>query len=349
MSLESYLRAMPKVELHVHLEGSTQPQTLLTLAERNGIKLPVDTVEALRQMYVFRDFGDFLKVYMMIVNCLRTPEDFSELVYQFGADRAQQNIRYSEVTWTPQVYVKDFGLPYEALLEGINDGRARAEREWGVTMRWIPDIIRNVPEHMNDVQAWVCSDVSREGGVVALGLGGMEVGYPPEMFIEPFRRAHEMGVPSNPHSGETAGPESIWGALRALGANRIGHGVRSVEDPVLVQYLVEHQVPLEVCPTSNLCLQVYPSYEAHPLKMLVEAGCIVTVNSDDPPLFNTTLTDEYRHAIQDCGLTVQQLEKTILDGIRVNYLADGDKTALRNEFEAEFARLRLEHGISDDV
>jgi adenosine deaminase len=340
MTLKSYIDAMPKVELHVHLEGSTQPETLLELADRNGVKLPVTTPEALRALYDFRDFEYFLDIYMMIISALRRPQDFSDLVYRFGAEMARQNIRYAEVTWTPQFYVKgEIQLPFPELLAAINDGRDRASAEWGVQMRWIPDIARNAPQYMLNVQEWVCSDAARDGGVVALGLGGFEVGFPPEMFEEPFRRARECGVPGNPHAGETQGPASVWGALNVLGATRIGHGVRSIEDAELVAHLAVRKMPLEVNPTSNLRLKIYKDYTEHPLKKLLDAGCIVSINSDDPPLFNTTLTDEYHHAIDDCGLSIDELEQCVLNAICVSYLSDAEKSAMLTEFEAEFTHL----------
>jgi adenosine deaminase len=193
---------------------------------------------------------------------------------------------------------------------------------------------------MHEAAAWIYSDEAIAGGVVALGLGGNEAGHPPEWFEEPFRKARERGLPANPHAGELEGAASIRGAIDTLKARRIGHGVRAIEDPELVRYLAENQIPLEVNPTSNLCLNVYPSYEAHPLQQLIEARCIVTINSDDPPLFNTTLTDEYIHAVEDCGLTIEQLEETVLNGIRYSYLPDDEKTTMEADFRGEFARLR---------
>jgi len=351
MSLHSYLAAMPKAELHVHLEGSTQPETLFELAERNGIKLPAANPDALREHYHFRDFPHFIEIYMMIINCLRTEQDFSDLVYRFGGEMARQNIRYAEVTWTPQFYVRgELQMPFPVLLDAINDGRRRANEQWGVDMRWIPDIVRNLPQYKEDVTDWVCSPAARDGGVVALGLGGFEVGYPPELFEAQYRRAREQhGIPGNPHAGETMGAESVWGAIHSLQSTRIGHGVRAIEDPALVRYLAEHQIPLEINPTSNLCLNVFPAYAQHPLKKLIEAGCLVTVNSDDPPLFNTTLTAEYIHAIEDCGLSLHQLEEAALNAVRVSYLADEQKNALLGEFQAAYAQLRQQHGVMSDV
>ncbi len=348
MSLKSYLAAMPKAELHVHLEGSILPETVLFLAERNKINLPVDTVEGLQKLYEFTDFPHFITIYTMITGCLQQPEDYIEVVYRFGQEMARQNIRYAEVTWSPQSHVWR-GIPFSVLLEALNEGRSKARADFGVEMRWIPDIVRSwidaADEFHQEAAAWIYSDEAMAGGVVALGLGGFEVGYPPEQFEVPFRLARERGLPGNPHAGETEGAASVWGAIRSLKARRIGHGVRAVEDPSLVRYLADAQIPLEVNPTSNLCLKIYPSYAQHPLKQLIEAGCIVTINSDDPPLFNTTLTDEYWHAVVDCGLTLEQLEDAALNAVRYSYLPANEKSDLLAEFETAYAHLRPAHGI----
>jgi len=344
MSVADYIRAMPKVELHIHLEGSIQPETLLALAEKNGVQLPVSDLTGLREWYTFRDFDHFVEIYLIICSCLQTPDDFARITYEYGRSMAQNNIRYAEVTWTPHTHV-DEQLPFTELLAGINAGREQAKREWGVNMRWIPDIARCFPETAQPVVDWLTSPEAQQGGVVALGLGGPEVGFPPEMFESHYRQALAKGLHSNPHAGETVGPESVWGSLRALKAERLGHGVRSVEDPDLMIYLVKHQVPLEVNPTSNLCLNIYPSYSSHPLKQLVESGVCVTINSDDPALFNTTLVDEYLHAVQDCGLSIKQLEDTVLNAIRASYLPDNQKAGMLTAFQIEFRQLRQQYGI----
>jgi len=344
--LAAYVRAMPKVELHVHMEGAVRPETLLTLAERNRIALPCATVEGVRALHRYRNFKDFARVLLLTVQCLRRPEDFALVIHRFGAEMADHNIRYAEITWTPQFYLRGAGS-LASVFDAINRGRRQARADWGVEMRWIPDLVRSVPAPAAAVQRWAVAPAARRGGVVALGLGGPEEGHPAEAFAGIFERARRAGVPANPHAGESEGAESVWGALRALRAARIGHGVRAVEDADLVRHLAERRVPLEVCPTSNLRLGVCPSYGKHPLKRLVEAGCLVTLNSDDPALFDTTLSDEYRHAVEDCGLTVRQLEHIALDAIRASYMPAPRKAAMLKEFEAEYARLRIAHDIDD--
>jgi aminodeoxyfutalosine deaminase len=339
----AYLRAAPKAHLHVHLEGSILPETLLTLARRNGVALPADSVDGLRAWFTFRDFDHFIEVYLTITRCLRTAEDYELIAYEFGAEMARQHVRYAEVTFSPSTH-EALGVPFDTQFSGLMQGRARAQAEFGVEIAWIFDIVRNIqPEARRDALADYTLARAIEGmgeGVIALGLGGAEVGYPPEPFAPHFARAREAGLHCIPHAGETGGPESVWGAIRALEAERIGHGVRSIEDPALVEYLRAHDLALELCPTSNLRLVVYSSYAAHPLRRLYEAGVPITINADDPPLFNTTLNDEVELLATAFGLNLHQIDAILLNGVRYSFLPTERKRALEAEFTAELARLR---------
>ena len=337
-ALRRHIERMPKAELHVHLEGSAEVDTLLRLAARNAIALRREEIEAARRPGAYRSFDHFARALLMTVRCLRDLDDFAELAYRHGAAMQRQNIRYAEITWTPQLY-GHLRLPLDAILEALNAGRAKAREEWGVEMRWIPDLVRSFPRPALKVQAWAASPAARDGGVVALGLGGPEKEDLAPEIREAFARARAAGLPANPHAGEGAGPASVWSALRDLSAVRIGHGVRAIEDPALVAHLAEHQVPLEVCPTSNVLLQVFPSYEAHPLKRLAAAGCCVTVNSDDPALFGSDLCGEYRHAVDDCGLTLQELEASVLTAVAGSHLPTAERETMLSRFRAEFAAL----------
>jgi len=339
--LHAFIAAMPKVELHVHLEGSIRPATLLTLAERNGVPLPATDLEGLRDFYRFTDFDHFIRVYFTISGCLKTVDDYALIAYEFGADMARQNVRYAEVTFSPGTNVELTGLPFDAIMEGLNDGRARARDELGVEMAWILDIVRSMPETRHTVASWAAA--ARDRGVVGLGLGGPEVGHPPEPFADAFATALAAGLHSVPHAGEVVGPESVWGALRSLKAERLGHGVRSVEDPALVDYLREHQVPLEVCPTSNLRLGVYPSYADHPIRQLWDEGLWVTVNSDDPPMFGTDLNAEYGALATHLGFSARELERLSLNALQASFLDESRKEEMRDSFLSEFRRLRAQH------
>jgi aminodeoxyfutalosine deaminase len=266
-----------------------------------------------------------------------------------GAEMARQNVRYAEVTFTPSTQ-EFLGAPFDVYFTGLTRGRARAHADFGVTIAWVFDIVRNIADparraHYADYTVSVAIEGMREG-VVALGLGGLEAGYPPEPFAPYFERARAAGLHSAPHSGETAGPESIWGALRALGAERIGHGVRAIEDAVLVGHLAERHIPLEVNPTSNLRLGIYSNLDEHPLRRLRAAGVVVTVNSDDPPLFNTTLNDEVALLAGHFGFDLAAINEILLDGVRCSFLPPERKQALSRDFQAEMAALQAEH-LSD--
>jgi adenosine deaminase len=344
MSLETYLRAMPKVELHVHMEGAIQPETLLTLARRNGKPLPFDTVEALREWVRFEDFPHFVEVYVAITNCLTTVADIELIAQEFLAGQAAQNVVHSEVTYTPYTVWQLTGIPFTEQIAAINRARAWAEDVHGVTMVLVTDIAREVTVEKGHVTAdWAIEYFGR--GVDAFGLGGYEVGHPPEKHTAPYARARAAGLPSVPHAGETEGPASIWGALRELKAQRIGHGVRCLEDPALVDELRARQIPLEVCPSSNVCLGVVERLAAHPLPQLIEAGLYVTINSDDPPLFDTSLNDEYVRCAEAFGFDAATMEQLSLNALRASLLPAARRSELERQFLRDFARLRAEHQV----
>ncbi len=342
MSLASFIRAMPKVELHVHLEGSIRPETLLALAQRNRQSLPVDTVEGLRQWYTFTSFDHFIDIYRIISACLCAHDDIELITREFLSGQAAQKIRHTEATYTGYAQYCVNGLPFGEQMAAINRARAWAAEALGISMTVTVDIARVVPaEEGLRVADWAIEGLGH--GVTGLGLGGPEVGNPPEKFQAAFDRARAAGLASLPHAGEVAGPESIWGALRVLKAERIGHGVRCLEDPELVRELRERQIPLEVCPTSNVCLGVVPSLPQHPLPRLLAEGLYVTLNSDDPPLFNTTLTDEYLRVAHAFGLDARTLEHLSLNALRASRLPAGERHNLEQQFQAQFAQLRREH------
>jgi aminodeoxyfutalosine deaminase len=241
MDLYEFAQRMPKAELHVHLEGSILPRTLLQLASRNGIELPAKDEEGLKRIYQFRDFEQFLDIYMLISNCLRTSDDYHLISYVFGKECARQNIRYAEVTFTIETNCRLSGLPWQEILGGLNAGREQAHIEYGVWWQWVFDIVRNLPD-TQEIVLEICL-AARDKGVVAIGLGGTEEGFPPELFTETFNLAYKDNLHRVPHAGEISGAQSIWSAIKLLHAERIGHGVRSIEDPGLIEYLRDKQIP----------------------------------------------------------------------------------------------------------
>jgi len=334
---------MPKVELHVHLEGSIRPETLLVLAGRNGVALPADSVEALREWYRFRDFAHFIEVYDAICRCIRTPADLERIAGEFLCGQAEQNVRYSEVIFTPHAHYPH--IPFREQLAALQRAGAWAREQWGVEMSLVPDIAREVRpiEHGLTVAGWAIE--GKADGIVALGLGGPEVDNPPELFQVAFDRARAAGLASLPHAGEVDGPASIWGALRVLHADRIGHGVRCLEDAALVRHLRERQVPLDVSPSSNVCLGVVPSLAGHPLPRLLAEGLFVTINSDDPSIFNTTLTDEYLRIAETFGFGAATVQRLVLNGVRASLLPNAKRQTMEGEFRIRFQQLREEVGL----
>ncbi|MCC7161122.1 MAG: adenosine deaminase [Anaerolineae bacterium] len=336
--LAAFIRAMPKVELHVHLEGAIRPETLLQLSRRNNVPLPYDNVEDLRQWYVFRDFPHFVEIYVKLSSCIRTADDLELIAREFLEGQADQNIRYSEPTYTAYTIFQHCGISFDDQFAALNRARRWAEQTLGVSMNLIVDIAREVTPEIGMVTAEQV--VKHYGnGVCALGLGGYELGHPPEKFQDAFALVNAAGIPCILHAGETGGADSIWSALRVANSRRIGHGVRCLDDESLVEYLREHQIPLEVSPTSNVCLNVAPSIAQHPIQTMLERGLYVTLNSDDPPMFNTTLTNEFIICAETFDWGKFLLEKLTMNAVRASLLSDADKAELERSIRADFARM----------
>jgi adenosine deaminase len=342
---------MPKAEIHIHLEGSIRPGTLLQLARKNGIGLSANDEAGLRDFFRFRDFPHFIQVYISVCTCLRTPEDFTTIVRELGEDAASQNTRYLEVHFNPETNVRKRGLDFHEMLAGMNRGRAEVRERWGVEMRWIADGVRDSetsPYSVTRTVDWI-SSLPREAGVVALGLGGNEVGYPPAPFAADFARARAAGLHTVAHAGETSGHATICDSLDLLGVERIGHGIAAIENPGLVARLAQDRIPLELCPTSNVCTGVVANLQEHPFRALDQAGVIVTVNSDDPPLFGTTLTNEFLILARDWGYDAGGLQRIVLNAVEASFLPEDERQVMRDEFVGEFEQLRSELGLQERV
>jgi aminodeoxyfutalosine deaminase len=323
---------MPKVELHRHLEGSLRPGFLLELAARNRLRLPFEDVATYDSLLSFGGFDDFIPPFLLGVTCLRRPSDFTDAVVELGEQLHAEGVVYAEVTYTPQFYQRlDPG--FSRVLEALNAGRRRVHRRRNIEIRWIPDLVRNRPEPARAVVDWLTALDPGESGVVALGLGGPERGYPSEPFAELFRRAAAAGLPANPHCGETAGPESVRETCEALRPRRIGHGVRAAEDPELLARLVRDEITFEVCLSSNLALRHYDSLDSHPLTALLDADCRVTLNTDDPVLFRTDLPREYRLAASLPGVHGSVLHRLASNALESSYLPEPQKAAYRERLD----------------
>jgi aminodeoxyfutalosine deaminase len=332
-----FIAGLPKAELHVHHVGSASPRIVAELAARHPGTVPADEDE-LARYFVFEDFPHFVRIYLSVVDLIRTAEDVRLLTYEVARDMTAQNIRYAELTVTPYTSITE-ELPVPAFLEAIEDARRAAARDLGLELRWIFDIPADFGMPAAELTAAAALDHDVPG-LVGFGIGGSERGFPRSMFTEQFDRARAAGLHSVPHAGETTGPETVWDAVLNLGAERIEHGIAAVQDPRLLAHLADHGIMLDVCPTSNVALGVVPSTEAHPLPALVAAGVRVSINSDDPPMFGTDLNREYGIAAQLLGLDesgIVELAGAAVDG---SFAPDATKAALRAELSAYGASRR---------
>ncbi|MEV0839249.1 adenosine deaminase [Actinocatenispora sera] len=328
-----WLRALPKIELHVHLEGSLRPRTLFRLASRNGVDVGAESPAELAQRYSFDGFPDFASLFFAGLSVLRTAEDFTDAVVALAAELAGQNVRYAEVTTSPINHHRR-GVSMSEYRDGLDEGRRRARERYGLELAWVCDISRESEDPAAEFTIGYLLGPQAPSGVVGLGLGGIEDGFPPDLFASSFQRARASGLAALPHAGETVGPDSIWGAVRTLRAARIGHGLRCLEDPALVEYLAVNRIPLDVAITSNARLKLVDGAAAHPITAMLDAGLVVTLNTDDPAYFQTTLTDEL-----DLAHRVHGLSRDTLLGLQRNALdasyADGrTKERIRAELAA---------------
>ena len=280
----------PKIELHVHLEGTVRAPTLREIAKRNDYALPDD----LESLYSYRDFRHFIEVWILTTNALRTAEDFRQMVTDYAVEAAAHGAVYLEGIFSPAERVRR-GCSWEEIFEGVCAGAQEAREATGVEVRLTPDIPRSFT--MEEARATVeWSARYRDRGVVGVGLGGLEAEYPPEPYAEAFTLAHSLGLGSVPHAGEVAGAASVRGALEALGADRLRHGIRAEEDPGLVREIAARGIVLDICPLSNLRTGAVASLAEHPLPRLAAAGVLCSISTDDPAMFDTDLTRDYEAA-----------------------------------------------------
>lgn len=322
-STAALIPALPKAELHVHLEGSLSPALLFSLARKHGHRGVPDTVEGVEQWYAFRDFPHFIEIYRTAGELLVDEEDFAALATDVIETLAAQNVRYAELSLSLSDHLVR-GVAPEVVFAGVEAGRLAVPE---VEVRWIPDFAGDRGAELGERTL----DATLEHGpssVVGFGVGGLEVDREP--FAAVFGRAKAAGLHSVPHAGENQGPERVWSALRSLGAERIGHGIDSLWDPALVAELVERRIPLDVSPTSNVRTRAVGSLVEHPLPRMLDAGLLVTLNSDDPTMFGTTLTAEYQ-AAADLGVDVVALAR---NGFEASFAPDSVKRAAGAEIDA---------------
>ena len=324
-----WLQRLPKAELHLHLEGAIPLPALHQLIRKYGGTEDVADVTALRERLRYRDFSHFIETWVWKNDFLREYEDFTLIGTAVAKDLAEQNIRYVEAFYSPRDFARH-GLEVQPLTAAIRRGLDAVPE---VEVALVADLIRDFgPECATRTLAELAE--VRDLGVVGVGIGGREQCYPPEPFVGVYRQAREMSFRTSAHAGEAAGPESIWGAVRVLQVDRIGHGTRAVEDPALMDHLAEKHVPVELCPLSNVCTGVLQSIEEHPIREYLRRGMTVCVNTDDPQMFHNTLADEYA-ALRGLGLSVEEVRQLICNGVTVSWLPDERKKSLLESFRAD--------------
>lgn len=306
--MDSWLTDLPKAELHLHLEGSLEPEMLFQLAERNKITLPWNSVESLRQAYAFHNLQEFLDLYYQGASVLRTEQDFYDLTWAYLLKCQAQGVVHCEPFFDPQTHT-DRGIPFEVVIQGISAALAKGRQELGITSGLILCFLRHLPEE----QAFATLEQAlpyREH-FFAVGLDSSEVGHPPRNFERVFAKARAEGLLAVAHAGEEGPPEYIWEALDLLKVKRIDHGVRAIEDPRLIARLVEEQIPLTVCPLSNIKLRVFENMAQHNILQLLEMGVKVSVNSDDPAYFGGYVMENFQALASDLKMTTEQAIRLI--------------------------------------
>ena len=319
MALE--VPVLPTAELHLHHEGTLEPELAFALAARNRTRLRHPDLDALRRAYAFRDLQSFLDLYYELTAVLQTPEDFAELADAYFARAAAQGVRHAEVFVDPQAHLSR-GVPLEVVMDGLGEAFRGAEARHGLSARIIACFLRDRgPE---EAEALLPRLLPYRDLVIGVGLDSAEVGNPPEPFERVYARAADEGLRRVAHAGEEGPPDYVWSVLDRLGVERVDHGIRSLEDPSLVARLREEQIPLTVCPLSNVALRCVPNLSAHPLRRMLEAGLAVTVNSDDPAYFGGYLHDNVTAVTRALGLTAEHRRRLAENSFRASFLSDSD-------------------------
>jgi adenosine deaminase len=324
------LDRLPKIELHLHLEGSVPLPALWTLVKKYGGDPTVPDERSLEERFRYRSFEHFIDTWVWKNGFLREYEDFAFIAEAVARDLARQNVRYVEAFYSPGDFARH-GLEPQPLTEALRRGLDRVPE---VRVRLVADLIRDFGPRRGAEMLERVKEV-RGSGVIGVGIGGSEHEFPPEPFGPVFERARELGFRTSAHAGEVAGPESVWGALRSLHVDRIGHGTRAADDEDLIEHLAEHRIPVEACPLSNVRTGAVARIEDHPVRTFFDRGILVTVNTDDPTMFGNSLAEEYAELARAHGFTLSEIRRLVLNGIEASWMNEAEKDAMREAFEAE--------------
>jgi adenosine deaminase len=314
------IKQMPKIELHLHLEGAFTFDFLFNLIEKYGGDPEVGTIDELQKKFVFRDFQHFLDLWFWKNKFFKELDDFEKCAYTTLENLANQNVIYCEVFFSPWDFTSD-RLSCEEITEATIHGIKRAEKDFSITCNLIADLVRDYDstkavERVKQILPY------KDKGIIGIGLGGSEQKYPARLFKNAFKAARDLGFHVTAHAGEAAGPESVWEAIRELKVERIGHGVRAIEDEQLVRYLKDVQLPLEVCVNSNLKTKIFPSPMSHPIKRFINSGLNISINSDDPTMFGATITEEFMILYHEIGLSLDEIKQLILNSINSAFISE---------------------------
>ena len=331
------------MELHLHLEGAIPLITLWELVLKYGGTADVHSPDALRQRFRYRDFEHFIKTWVWKNNFIREYDDFTLIAESVASNLSRQNIRYAEMFVSPPDFFR-VGLKTQRILEAV---RAGFDRVPEITAAIVVDLVRDFGPERAAITLREVAEV-RQLGVAGVGIGGSEKQFPPEPFGPVFDAAREMGFHTSAHAGEAAGPESIWGAIRHLRVDRIGHGTSAKDDPDLIDTMIRRRIPIEMCPISNVCTGAVRSYAAHPVKQFFDRGVLLSVNTDDPMMFGNTLADEYDLLVREHGMGPEDMIRLMLDTVDMSWMAPDDKHVWRRRIIEDANRLLKRPPVSDD-
>lgn len=332
--LKTFVARIPKIELHLHLEGAISPDTLLELISRSTLEDSVKNMNDLQDKLSYRNFAHFIETWIWKNQFIRDARDFEKIGYNVLRDLSQQNIKYVEAFYSPGDFEKQ-ELSIKDITLNLLKAAQQAQSDFGIQCRYIIDLVRDDGpkagmQRLDEVTPFL------DQGVIGIGLGGSEQDYPAIDWIDVYKEARKRGFRLTAHAGEVAGPESVWSVINDLKVERVGHGLRSSEDPNLVAHLAETKIPLEMCPISNLKTGVVSSLSDHPIMKFLEQDIMVTINSDDPTLFNTSLTQEFNALIDELDVSLDDIKKLTLNAIESSFMTNDEKKKFLLEFETEF-------------
>lgn len=330
------IKALPKVEQHVHILGSIRPETLLRVIDETGIETPYSSLEDIKKRFEFRDFSHFLDVYNEVIDIVTEEKYFETMTFELLENNHRCNVKYTEVSFSPSDHIQ-CGLDFELTMDAIERGIKKAKQTFGIYADIRIDLVRKPG---SDSAMKILDQIERRPeGIVSIDMGGPEDAFPAEHYKEVYGRALAMGLHRVVHAGEALGPESIWDAIRHLHVERIGHGVSAIRDPPLMKYLREKNIILEICPISNIRTRVVPSMSEHPIREFVNRGLSVTVSSDDPSFFATDMNNEYIQLHKHLGFTLEELFQISLNGVNTLFITEDDKEKWRKIFHSEYNKI----------